>query len=240
MIYGNENGVLYNGDCLNVMSGLKSGIINAVITDPPYSSGGLHASARQRLPQEKYANIDNGHFFHSDTMDQRSYYRWSLEWCREAHRLTAENGVICVFADWRQLPIITDVVQASGWLWKGTAPWDKRNARPMKGGMRAQCEFIVWGCKGKLSGEEYLPGVFSVPIVQGNKRLHSMQKPQALLEQLVRLVPEGGTVLDPFAGSGSTLAAAEEMGRKWLGIEYGTDFCEVIRKRLSLRNSEAH
>ncbi len=240
MTYGNENGVLYSGDCLAVMSGLESGIVDAVITDPPYSSGGLHASARQRPPQEKYANIDGGHFFFSDTMDQRSYYRWCVEWLREAHRLTAENGIICVFTDWRQLPVMTDVLQASGWLWKGTAPWDKRNARPMKGGMRAQCEYIVWGCKGKLVGDEYLPGLFSVPIIQGQKRLHSMQKPQALLENLVKLVPEGGTVLDPFAGSGSTLAAAEAMGRKWFGVEYGSDFCEVIRERLSLRKSKAH
>ncbi|WP_291330348.1 site-specific DNA-methyltransferase [Desulfovibrio sp. UCD-KL4C] len=234
MTYQSSNGVLYNGDCISVMQNLESGIVDAVITDPPYSSGGLHANARQKPPQDKYANVGGGHFFFGDTMDQRSYYRWCLEWCREAHRLTKENGVICVFTDWRQLPIITDVLQASGWLWKGTAPWDKRNARPLKGGMRAQCEYIVWGCKGKLVGDVYLPGIFSVPIIQGNKRLHSMQKPQALLESLIKLAPDGGTVLDMFAGSGSTLAAAEACGRKWLGIEYGANFCEVIRDRLNL------
>lgn len=239
MMYRNENGVLYNGDCLAVMSGLESGIVDAVITDPPYSSGGLHAALRQRPPQDKYSNSQRGHFFSGDTMDQRSYYRWCLEWCREAYRLTKENGVICTFTDWRQLPIITDILQASGWFWKGTAPWDKRNARPVKGGMRAQCEYIVWGCKGKLIGNEYLPGFFSIPIIQGKKRLHSMQKPLELLEQLIKMVPENGAILDPFAGSGSTLAAAENLGRKWVGIEYGANFCEVINERLNLNYIDA-
>ena len=227
------NGVLYQGDCLQVMQGMDSGIIDGIITDPPYSSGGLHASARQRPPEQKYANKDRNHFFFSDTMDQHSYYRWSLEWCREAHRLTKDNGLICVFTDWRQLPLVTDVLQSSGWLWKGITPWDKRNARPVRGGMRAQCEYIVWGLKGKAQTEVYQPGIFSVPIIQGPKRLHSMQKPQQLLEELVKLIPEGGTVLDMFSGSGSTLAAAEAQGRKWIGIEYGMDFCEVIKQRLN-------
>ena len=65
-----------------------------------------------------------------------------------------------------------------------------------------------------------------------------MQKPQALLEELIKLIPEGGTVLDMFAGSGSTLAAAEALKRHWIGIEYGADFCETIKDRLSLQLTE--
>lgn len=238
MICKGTSGILYNGDCLKVMQSMNSGIVDGVVTDPPYSSGGLHAKDRQRPPQQKYANKDRSHYFHGDSMDQRSYYRWCVEWCREAHRLTKDNGIICIFTDWRQLPVITDVLQTSGWFWKGVTPWDKRNARPVKGGMRAQCEYIVWGIKGKAPNEVYQPGLFSVPIIQGQKRLHSMQKPQALLEELIKLIPEGGTVLDMFAGSGSTLAAAEALKRHWIGIEYGADFCEIIKDRLSLQLTE--
>ncbi len=63
-------------------------------------------------------------------------------------------------------------------------------------------------------------------------RLHVNQKPVALMAWVLGFVP-AGTVLDPFAGSGSTLIAAKELGRKSIGIEIEERYCEIAAQRCS-------
>lgn len=63
---------------------------------------------------------------------------------------------------------------------------------------------------------------------------HPTEKPTGILEPLIEYgCPPNGLVLDPFAGSGSTLDSARQIGRKAIGIEGREDYCEVIAKRLS-------
>ena len=63
---------------------------------------------------------------------------------------------------------------------------------------------------------------------------HPTVKPIKLMRYLCRLItPPGGTVLDPFAGSGTTLIAAVEEGFSVIGIEREAEYCEIIRQRMA-------
>jgi site-specific DNA-methyltransferase (adenine-specific) len=105
-------------------------------------------------------------------------------------------------------------------VWRGVAVWDKgEGARPIPG-FRAQAEYVVWGTRGpaELDGV-YLPGVLRYPTVRAEKEWHSTAKPVALMEKLLEVVPAGGIVLDPFAGSGTTGLAATRTGRRAVLVE---------------------
>ncbi len=229
---------LYQGDCLKLLPNLPDDHVDAVITDPPYSSGGLSSGARSAMPSKKYVQ-DNSRLqypdFFGDNKDQRSYLYWCALWLGECFRIAKPGSPICVFTDWRQLPVTTDALQAGGWTWRGTAIWDKTEAvRPQPGRFRNQCEYIVWGSKGDMPIDrkvKVLPGVFRV-IVKPKEKYHMTGKPVELMEKLIQIVEAGGTILDPFAGSGSTGVAALSLNYSFIGIEQGKKYSEIARKRL--------
>ena len=67
-----------------------------------------------------------------------------------------------------------------------------------------------------------------------DRGMHPAQKPVALMKYLIKLTTiEGQTILDPFCGCGSTLQAAKELGRNYIGIEINPNYCDIISKRLS-------
>ncbi len=69
---------------------------------------------------------------------------------------------------------------------------------------------------------------------RGEDNNHPTVKPIALMEYLIKMVtPKGGTVLDPFAGSGTTLLAAKELGYEYIGIEKEKEYIDIINKRIS-------
>jgi hypothetical protein len=76
--------------------------------------------------------------------------------------------------------------------------------------------------------------VLSTPTECGNWWRHACTKPLRLMEEVCGIAPPGGVVLDPFAGSGTTLLAARNRGRHFLGFESNSQHCEVIRGRLSM------
>lgn len=236
--YEDELVTLYQGDCLAVLKDLPSDIVDAVITDPPYCSGGTHAADRSRSTKDKYltSGIDSPFpNFGGDSKDQRAFQFWCLMWLSECYRLTRDGGVLAQFTDWRQLPVTTDIVQGADWTWKGVAVWNKKNSRPRKGGFRNQCEYVVWGSKGALPVEgPCLSGCFDNAIVMGKKRLHQTQKPVEVMQAICEVAwREESVILDPFAGSGSTLAAAKRLGKRAIGIERSPHYAEVAAERLS-------
>jgi site-specific DNA-methyltransferase (adenine-specific) len=236
---------IYNGEALNTMNALPSGIADVLMTDPPYSSGGMFRSDRNTDPKDKYRGWSHSPeetrkpaaeygTFAGDNRDQRSWACWVSAWSWSALRLTKEGGSAFVFSDWRQLPAATDAVQLGGWTWRGVVVWDKGVGRPVKGCFRNHVEYVVWATHGKPSDEAegYPSAIISVPTVRHGEREHVTQKPVELLRHLLSIVPnKTPLVLDPFMGSGSTLVAAKQMGVRAIGIELDEKYCEMAAKR---------
>lgn len=236
-----EPNTLVNGDALIILQQIPPNTVDAVITDPPYSSGGQYRGDRSRSTRDKYLTSGEiaadyaQHSFTGDNLDQRSWMSWSAERLSLAREATKSGGVAAIFTDWRQLGALTDAIQWAGWVWRGIMVWDKKNSRPQPGRPRQQCEFIVWASNGALDIKRdapFMPGIFSVPPPTGEKRLHQTEKPLVLMREIVHICEKGGTVLDPFMGSGSTVAAAALEGYTYIGIEKDPHFYNVSQKRV--------
>lgn len=236
VIEGRRLWALVCGDSLRIMLTLPDGCVDAVITDPPYSSGGTFRSDRNGGTVAKYTTSYGRRDlpeFSGDNRDQRSYGYWCALWLGECLRVTKSGGVCCLFTDWRQYPMTSDALQSGGWVWRGSVAWNKTAAaRPAKGRFRNQCEYILWGSSGPMADDgECLEGCFTMAVA-GEEKLHTAAKPTELMEELVAICPPGGIVLDPFAGSGTTIRAAIRTGRRAIGIELAEGCYAVALARL--------
>lgn len=236
--YEAEGVTLFHGNALAVLSGMAHGTVDALITDPPYSSGGATRGDRAAKPSAKYQQSgqkERWSEFDGDNRDQRGFLHWCALWMAEALRVARPGAPACVFTDWRQLPVTTDALQAGGWVWRGIVPWNKtEGVRPQMGRFRAQCEYVVWGSSGPMPQRPdvgVLPGFFQRAVRAADK-FHMTGKPVEVMREIVRIVPPGGTVLDPFSGGGTTLVAALLEGRRAIGIEINESHCETTAKRL--------
>jgi site-specific DNA-methyltransferase (adenine-specific) len=170
--------------------------------------------------------------FGGDSRDQRSYAYWCALWLAECRRVTKPAGLLISFTDWRQLPATTDAIQSGGWVWRGVIPWYKPNTRPQSGRFTAQCEYAVWGSNGAMPVDRTrgtFPGFYEYQP-ERNKE-HVTQKPLGLMRDMVAIVPEGGIVLDPFAGSGTTGVACVNSNRLFIGVEMTKHYADVAAAR---------
>jgi site-specific DNA-methyltransferase (adenine-specific) len=250
--YEDEWVTLYHGEALDVLRQLPAESVDVLMTDPPYSSGGMFRGDRQRDVKDKYTvpgggggsaafrGVDYGTFA-GDSRDQRSWMGWVAAWSFAALRATRVGGHAFIFTDWRQLPAATDAAQLGGWSWRGLVTWDKGQDRglPVRGYFRSNVEYVVWATHGPTARRDEVtefPGsLVSAPIRSGGtNRYHPTEKPVELLRHLLAVVPGAQhIILDPFAGSGSSLVAAKESGHRAIGVEIDERYCEIAARRLS-------
>lgn len=230
---------LYHNDGLAILAELPDACVDAVITDPPYSSGGQYRGDRALGTHSKYVQTNSRARedlaeFSGDNRDQRAYGYWCALWLAEALRVTKPGGACLLFSDWRQLPTTADALQSGGWVWRGVVPWWKPNGRNTQGRFANTCEYVLWGTSGPRPADasETLRGFFQVSVAPTSERDHVAQKPLEVMRELVRIVRPGETVLDPFAGSCTTGVAALIEGRRFIGSELSGHHVEQGANRL--------
>lgn len=167
---------------------------DAIVTDPPYASGGMSTTARMADPLKKYQVTGTRKIypsFQNDTRDQRTHLLWTIRWMEQAFRLTKNEGWLMVFSDWRQLPLTSDALQIAGWTWRGIVSWDKtESCRPQLGLFRNQCEYILTATKGRYNKTVRTcpAGCVRTPMFSKDK-LHLTAKPIPLMEHLLGILP---------------------------------------------------
>lgn len=227
------------------LQSLPADSADALITDPPYCSGGMSSTTRRSsAPNSKYLDTDTGmdypQFF-GESRDQRSWIQWCAWWLTLAHRVLRDGAIAALFADWRQLPAMSDALQMGGFQWRGVIPWDKTGAaRNVPGRPSNQCEYILWASNGALSPTRrcntdsgVMRGMFRHRVDPLNDKHHSTGKPTKLMLDLVRICEAGGKIIDPFAGSGTTGVAAVRLGYDFAGCELSAEYADIARARLA-------
>ena len=199
------------GDCLEVMRDLPRGYFDLLLTDPPYAMPATFYEGRNAAAVRHW----------SDSSILTGWWRGVVE---RVLPLLKANAMVAVFANANAVaafwPVLFETTTSLN-----LAVWDKGRFG-MGHPLRNQAEYIVVGSVGAAFGRSKgVANVFNVAPIHHDKRVHPAQKPRDLLIALARqLCPDGGRVLDPFAGSFSTEAACESLGLSCTSIEWGEAF----------------
>lgn len=207
-----QNAVLH-GDCIDILGGIAATSVDFVLTDPPYL---VRYESRDG---KRVRNDDNSAWLHPAFAQ---IYR------------VLKPGSYCVsFYGWNRVDRFVAAWSAAGFRIVGHLVFRKQYA---SGGKLLrythECAYLL--AKGNvMPPSQPIPDVIDWKYT-GN-RLHPTQKPVGSLRPLINaFCPAGGLVLDPFCGSGSTLVAAQELGRSYLGIELDPVHHQTAETRLAV------
>ena len=223
-------------DALDTLRRLPDASIDALVTDPPYCSGGVGEAQRTAAKGQglRSGTLQRFGWFVGDNMGTAGL-TWLLRSIAfEACRVVKPSGSVVIFCDWRMQSALQPAIESAGLRYQGLIVWDK-GSMGLGTGFRNQHELALHFT---LGAPEYhdkgTPNVLKTKRVSKAERVHQTEKPADLLRRIVRVVsPEGGVVVDPFAGSGSTGVAALAEGRRFIGVERDPDHAETARQRLA-------
>ena len=223
--YDDGKGIqIFLGDCRNVLPAL--GPVDHVITDPPYEAE-AHTKGRRAGGANGLA-IARPLDFDGITADLRAFAGG------ECARLA--TGWILVFCQVEAAMLWREALFPARYF--RTQIWRKPDGAPQftgdRPGMGYESIVTCWNSphRSKWNGGGR-HGCYEHPRASGDTG-HLTEKPLPLMRELVSLFTDPGeTILDPFMGSGTTLRAAKDLGRRCIGIELEEKWAEVAAKRLA-------
>ena len=227
-----------NGDALLLFKTIEDSSVDLIIADPPYNLG------------KDYGN-------NNDKLEFEEYLSFSRQWLFEAHRVLKPTGTIYIFMGVRFISYIYTILEQdlgmklNSWIcWhytqgmgrtKGYSP---RHDDILMFNKTSNFIFNIddvrvpqkyYRARNNMRGAN--PGdvwaISHVHYCAKNRQAHPTQKPEALMEKMVLASSNaGGYVLDPFAGSGTTLRVCQQLNRNSIGFEINPEYCDMINERL--------
>jgi site-specific DNA-methyltransferase (adenine-specific) len=214
--YQDDRVKIYHGDCREVLPALDLRP-DSIVADPPF-----------KLSQSYSKNVD------ADNLDAVAAIQ---DLSRMLLGQVEAGTVAAVFYDNRIMPFGLNAFQRAGWQYLRMLAFYRRwgNAHQLHGWMSTTDPVLIFaspGAKPRFYGG-WAHDCFIRSSPEAEDAGHNAQKPLGFVRQIVeRLTPEGGLVLDPTMGSGTTLVAATQSGRRAIGIEKEERHCETAAERL--------
>jgi len=204
-----EGVTLILGDCLELLAKVRSGSMDAVVTDPPYMIGAI-STGNAKSKAGGWVDLMNASF-------------WYRAWMTECWRALKDGGYMLIFLNWRTLPMLMKACADAKIETTSLAVWDKEWIGPSgPAQLRPTYEMVLFCGKGEAriddrSQCDIFRHKWMARLSDGG---HAAAKPVPLLKRLIELVTKPGEiVLDPFTGGGTTGIAAIQAGRRFEGYE---------------------
>lgn len=235
--------MLYLGDCIEVMSKLEKNSIDLIFADPPYflSNDGVS------IKSGKIVSVNKGEWDKKENYKDLNVFTHS--WLKKCHELLKFGGSIWVSGTYHNIFDIERNMKKIGFKIINIVIWQKSDPPPLiyKNKFRFSYEFIIWAKKGGKHYFNYnemynifrkeMSDVWLLDAVQMTEKKHGYhptQKPEALLERIIKATSkEGDIVLDPFLGSGTTCFVAKKLKRRYIGIEKDEAYFQIAKKRIN-------
>jgi site-specific DNA-methyltransferase (adenine-specific) len=224
--YYDHKGIqLFLGDCLDILPELEP--VDLVLTDPPYnfesSGGGFYGNwhGNGHEPRQYISKLEN-----LDCVDFDPEEFLSVLPVKYAYFFCNKTLVVQYLSYAKNYGLLYDLL-----VMHKSNPIPAKNSHYLH-----DLEYVVM-MRPKSSHfycEEYslMSKMYSTTV--NNARYHPAEKPIGIMQKFIKVsCPENGTILDPFLGSGTTLVAAKQLGRKAIGIEIEEKYCEIAARRLS-------
>jgi site-specific DNA-methyltransferase (adenine-specific) len=207
-------------DCVKFMRQMPSNSVDLIITDPPYG--------------------DNISYYGQKVIDNNENPLMNCLALVEFYRILKKNKTMYNFTNWKHLPFLNEfITRYTKFKIKQVLVWRKPNFG-LGYAFRHQFELILVLEKGKPKYNlTNFSDVQDSKYMVGTKETHPHQKPIDLLMKMIdHSSKEGDLVFDPFCGSGSTCLAAQNKGRKWLGIEQDERYVKIAIQRVKGAESD--
>ena len=235
---------LVNQNCFDFLKTVSDKSVDLVLIDPPYEVS-------------RDTNFQSGEAKGNDTDRFRvsmNFGDWDNNFTgldlviKECHRLLKDGGTLICFYDLWKLTTLKEYFELANFKQLRFIEWVKTNPVPLNSKtnyLTNSREIAIVGVKkGKPTfNSEYDNGIYKYPICHDKGRFHPTQKPVALLEDLIlKHSNENDTILDCFAGSGSTAVAAHNTNRNFIGCELSKEYFDKTLERfdeLGFKHTEA-
>lgn len=217
---------IIHGDCFVELQKMETGSVDLILTDPPY--GIDFSNAHTQKTADLKMDFEDGHDETFDLLDRV---------IKELFRVLKNDRHMYIFFGIEKYQLLRELLEKHGFVVHAMPLiWDKGS-----GSYASQSTTFVhsyepffhcWKGSRKINGTP--KDVFQVSRASSKSKIHPTEKPTQLLRDLIGFSTlPGEVVLDPFAGSGSTIVAARECQRKGIGIELNLEYYQGICNRLN-------